>query len=387
MSRPRFNPAITSLGAPPIPHVQKAARAYDGSRGPLIDLSQAVPGYAPPALLLDALCTKAGDPAWLGYGEIEGEPVLRAAYARDLELTHGSSLTADNVMITSGCNQAFVTAVLSIASAGESVMLINPWYFNHQSTLTMFGIHTTYVTVDASSHFLPEPEALVAALTPETRAIAIVSPNNPTGAVYPADLLRKLLQLCIAQDIWLILDETYQDFLPVNHGQAHDLFDEDFENHLIVISSFSKSYCIPGHRLGVVVAGTSIISQMIKIMDNLQICAPRAAQAALAKCMPELGIWRAGNREEINRRAATLVTVMDALPEWRIDAMGAYFAYVQHPWVDESSIAVAERLARDYGVVTLPGEFFGPGQERYLRVAFANVVSEVIVLLPDRLSS
>ncbi len=78
---------------------------------------------------------------------------------------------------------------------------------------------------------------------------------------------------------------------------------------------------------------------------------------------------------------------MDALPEWRIDAMGAYFAYVQHPWADESSINVAEQLARDYGVVTLPGEFFGPGQERYLRVAFANVVSEVIALLPERLSA
>ncbi len=387
MSRQLFNPNITSLGDPPIPHVQKAARAYDGSRGPLIDLSQAVPGYAPPSLLLEALSTKAGDPAWLGYGEIEGEPVLRAAYAGDLEQTHGSTLSADNVMITAGCNQAFVTAVLSIASPGESVMLINPWYFNHQSTLTMFGIQTTHVTVDASSGFLPDPEILAAALTPDVRAIAIVSPNNPTGAVYPAELLHRLFKLCVAHDIWLILDETYQDFLPVGHGQAHDLFNEAFEDHLIVVSSFSKSYCIPGHRLGVVVAGTSTIRQMVKIMDNLQICAPRAAQAALAKCMPELGIWRAGNREEINRRAAALVSAMDTLPEWRIDAMGAYFAYVQHPWADESSINVAEQLARDYGVVTLPGEFFGPGQERYLRVAFANVVSEVIALLPERLSA
>ena len=229
---------------------RRAARAYAGSRGPLIDLSQAVPGYAPPALLLDALSTKAGDPAWLGYGDIEGEPVLRAAYARDLEQTHGSSLTADNVMITAGCNQAFVTAVLSIASPGESVMLINPWYFNHQSTLTMFGIHTRHVTVDASSGFLPEPEKLAEALTPDVRAIAIVSPNNPTGAVYPAELLHRLFQLCVANDIWLILDETYQDFLPAGHGQAHELFTEAFEDHLIVVSSFSKSYCIPGHRLG-----------------------------------------------------------------------------------------------------------------------------------------
>jgi aspartate/methionine/tyrosine aminotransferase len=126
---------------------------------------------------------------------------------------------------------------------------------------------------------------------------------------------------------------------------------------------------------------------MVKIMDNLQICAPRAAQAALAQCLPDLGTWRADNRSEINHRAATLVTAMEALPEWRIDAMGAYFAYVHHPWAGESSFQVAERLAREYGVLTLPGEFFGPAQDRYLRVAFANVASEVIAQLPGRLST
>ncbi|ASJ74919.1 aminotransferase [Granulosicoccus antarcticus] len=387
MSRQLFNPNIMNLGVPPIPHVQRAARAYDKSLGPLIDLSQAVPDYPPPASLLEALSTKAGDPAWLGYGEIEGEPVLRAAYARDLEQTHGSRLTADNVMITSGCNQAFMTAIMSIAAPGESVMLINPWYFNHQSTLSMLGINTAHVSVDASTGFLPDPDKLAAALTPDVRAIAIVSPNNPTGAAYPAELLHQIYQLCVKHDIWMILDETYQDFLPAEHGQAHDLFNENFDNHLIVLSSFSKSYCIPGHRLGVAVAGTEVLQQMVKIMDNLQICAPRAAQAALAKCMPELTNWRADNRDQINQRAATLISAMDKLPGWRIDAMGAYFAYVQHPWTNESSFDVAERLARELGVVTLPGEFFGPGQERYLRVAFANVVSEVIALLPERLSA
>lgn len=386
MSRQLFNSNITNLGAPPIPLVQRAARAYDKSLGPLIDLSQAVPDYPPPAFLLDALSTKAGDPAWLGYGDIEGEPVLRAAYARDLENTHGSRLTADNVMITAGCNQAFVAAVLSIAAPGESVMLIEPLYFNHQSTLSMLGIHTTHASVDASTGFLPDPAKLEAFLTPDVRALAIVSPNNPTGAAYPPELLHELFQLCVRRGIWMILDETYQDFLPDGHGRAHSLFNENFEEHLIVLSSFSKSYCIPGHRLGAAVAGSAILQQMVKVMDNLQICAPRAAQAALAKCMPELVAWREGNREEINRRAATLVTAMDSLPGWRIDAMGAYFAYVQHPWADTPSFDVAERLARELGVVTLPGEFFGAGQERYLRVAFANVVSDVIALLPERLA-
>lgn len=383
---PLINQNVKKLDAPPIPRIQQAAKGYGKEHGELIDLSQAVPGYSPPEALLNALSQSAGDRAYLGYGDIEGEPILRQAYAEDIEYTHETTVASEQVMITSGCNQAFVTAALTVAGSGQSILLINPWYFNHESTLAMFGIRTASFLVDASSGFLPDPIELANAITPDVRAIAIVSPNNPTGAVYPPSLLKSLFELCVARGIWMILDETYQDFLPEAHGQAHDLFSEDFGNHLIVVSSFSKSYCIPGHRLGVVITGQSAIQQMAKVMDNLQICAPRAPQAALAKCMSELKLWRANNRIEINRRALTLSSAMSMLPDWQIDAKGAYFAYVRHPWPEQSSLSVAERLARELGVVTLPGEFFGPDQGRYLRVAFANVVSDVLATLPRRLS-
>lgn len=385
MAAQLFNQNIAKLGAPPIPRVQRAAKAYSGEHGELIDLSQAVPGYSPPEALLDALRQCSADRRWLGYGDIEGEPVLRKAYAEGLEHTHAAAVSPDQVMITSGCNQAFVIAAITVATAGESILLINPWYFNHESTLSMFGIRTASFSVDASTGYLPDSAELAKALTPDIKGIAIVSPNNPTGAVYPASLIKSLYELCVSKGIWLILDETYQEFLPEEHGQAHDLFNETFDNHLIVVSSFSKSYCIPGHRLGAVVAGRSTIEQMAKVMDNLQICAPRAPQAALAQCMGELKQWRASNRIEINRRAAVLLSAMSLLGEWKLDAIGAYFAYVQHPWPARSSLDVAERLAQEFGIVTLPGEFFGPEQHRHLRIAFANVESDVIASLPERL--
>jgi len=90
-------------------------------------LSQAVPGYRAPELMLKALGAAASDPTNLGYGDIEGEPVLCRAYSHDLEYTHRSIVPTDQIMITSGCNQAFVTAVLAVASPGESVLLVSPW--------------------------------------------------------------------------------------------------------------------------------------------------------------------------------------------------------------------------------------------------------------------
>jgi aspartate/methionine/tyrosine aminotransferase len=205
------------------------------------------------------------------------------------------------------------------------------------------------------------------------KALTLVSPNNPTGAVYPQELLGQIYALCRANGTWLILDETYRDFLP-NAGDApHGLFGEaDWPSHLIQLYSFSKSFCIPGHRLGAIVAGADMVSNIAKVMDNLQICATRAPQVAVARALAPLEAWRNDNRKEIARRAAALRSVMAGVDGWRVEAVGAYFAFVRHPFDGISSVTVAERLAKSLGIVTLPGIFFGEGQEAFLRFAFAN---------------
>src|SRR5690606_30688478 len=126
--------------------------------------------------------------------------------------------------------------------------------------------------------------------------------------------------------------------------------------------------------------------QIAKIMDNLQICAPRAAQAAVARALPMLTGWRESNRQEIMHRAEALEAVMETLPNWHMDAIGAYFAFVRHPFPSLDSAEVAERLAKQAGVVCIPGMYFGEGQEQYLRFAFANADVPTIELLADRLA-
>jgi len=141
MKLPQFNSHIATLDAPPIPRIVQAAESYTGDKGPVIDLSQAVPGHPPPDVLLEALAAASSNIANLGYGDIEGEPALRQAYAEDLAYTHGSAVASEQVMITAGCNQAFVAAVLTVASPEQSILMVTPWYFNHSSTLAMFGIN------------------------------------------------------------------------------------------------------------------------------------------------------------------------------------------------------------------------------------------------------
>lgn len=372
---------------PPIPSVQGWARAYDGACGPLIDLSQAVPGYPPHPDLLGWLAEAAGSPSLAGYGEIEGDPSLRAAYAAHVAGLYDAPVAAGNIHLTAGCNQAFVAALLAVAGAGDTLVMTNPCYFNHETTLAMLGVRSRSVECRAENGFVPAVEDVAAALD-GAKALALVTPNNPTGAVYPPGLLADIFALCREQGVWLILDETYRDFLAPGAGRPHSLFGiAGWQDNLIQLYSFSKSFCIPGHRLGAVTAGEATVAQIAKVMDNLQICAPRPPQQSVAKGLPTLGHWREGNRLEIEHRAAAMRAAFAGLTGWQLEAIGAYFAFVRHPFADQSSSAVAERLARDFGVVTIPGSYFGHGLERYLRVAFANVDAGQIGELAGRLES
>jgi aspartate/methionine/tyrosine aminotransferase len=382
-----FNPLISRLSPPPIPSVLAWAAAYDGAKGPLIDLSQAVPGYPPHPDMLAWLAEMAGSRTYTGYGAIEGEDVLRAAYAAHVSELYGATVTAANIHITSGANQAFMCLAMAVAGYGDTIAMTNPFYFNQDTTLAMLGIKSTLIACDPERSFLPDIDAVKAALVPGVKALVLVTPNNPTGAVYPPALLREIFMLCRQNGTWLILDETYRDFLDEGSGAPHDLLSiPSWEDNLALTYSFSKSYCIPGHRLGAITAGEAVVDQVAKIMDNLQICAPRAPQAAVAKAIPALADWRKDNRAEITTRVEALKDVMSRLPQWGLQAIGAYFAYISHPFGDVASELVSEKLAKEAGVVCLPGVYFGEGQQKYLRFAFANADAPTIRKLEARLA-
>ncbi|SOE16520.1 hypothetical protein SAMN05877838_1389 [Hoeflea halophila] len=388
MPRARINPLVETLSAPPIPEVQAWKHDYDGRLGPLLDLSQAVPGYPPHPDMLGWLGEAAGSVAMAGYGDIEGEHELREAYAAWVSDIYAADIKQSNVHVTSGCNQAFMAAMMAIAGPGDRVLLTNPCYFNHETTLKMSGIGVDYVDCRAEDGFLPTVAAVEAMIGENVRSLAVVTPNNPTGATYPGGLLQQLLELCRARGIWLIVDETYRDFLPLDAGAPHGLFGvQDWQDNLIGLYSFSKSFCIPGHRVGAVTASEAVVDQIAKVMDNLQICAPRPPQAALAKAISALGEWRRANTLEIAGRAAALRDVMAEAAGWEITALGAYFAFVRHPFSELSAYDAAHRLAREAGVITIPGSFFGQGLEGYLRVAFANADVATIRQLGSRFSA
>lgn len=380
-----LSPRIRATQTPPIPSVRAWAARYAGGAGPVLDLTQAVPGYPPHPDLLAKLAEAAGSRAAAGYGPIDGEPALRAALAGDISRFYGATVETGDVAITSGGNLAFTMAMTTLAGQGEAVMLPSPWYFNHRMALTALGIPCIPLDCRAEDGFIPDPDRAAAQMA-GVRVIVLVTPNNPTGAVYPPGVIARFADLARAHGAWLVLDETYRDFLSAEQSPPHALFaDPAWRDNVLHLYSFSKAYCVPGHRVAAIVSGASFRAELMKALDTMQICAPRAAQTALAWGVDALRDWRDGNRAIMAGRAETFRRAAGQLPGWRLDALGAYFAYLRLPEDAPDAIAMAETLAVERGLLGLPGPFFGPGQDRYLRLAFANAEDSVIAAVPSRL--
>ena len=384
---------LFDTSTPPISEAYDWAAAYTGAGGPLINMAQAAPSTPPDARLLAKFGEAAADPEGARYGSIYGDMPLREAYAAELSRIYGGPFEAEEVGITSGCNMAFFTVALSLAMASEAILIPAPWYFNHQMSLTLLGIEPRVLPTAAANGFVPDVATAEALIDSKVKAILLVTPNNPTGAVYPPATVAAFADLCRRKGIWLILDETYRDFLPEGRDRPHEAFaDPAARANIIQLYSFSKAFAMPGHRLGAIMAPKPAIAEMAKAFDTIQICPPRPGQTAVTWALTGLDAWRAGNRVEINRRGAAFraamakTNVQSNHEKWEVASVGAYFAYLRHPFQGVPSWKVARELAMTRGVLALPGSYFGPAQDDHMRFAFANVGVETIAELPERLA-
>ncbi|MDV7141872.1 aminotransferase [Tropicimonas sp. TH_r6] len=390
MSLP-LNPAMQATDVSPVPEAGRwiAGRTFPADR-PLINVSQAAPVAPPPEPLRRAMAEALmQEPASHLYGPDLGLPALRAALSEQVSAQYGGTIRPEQTAITSGCNQAFAAAIATLAGPGDEVLLPIPWYFNHKMWLDMSSIRT--VPLPTGPDLLPDPKVAATLIGPRTRAIALVTPNNPAGVEYPPERVAAFAELARSRGLALVVDETYRDFHS-RDGAPHPLFeDPDWDETLIRLYSFSKSYRLTGHRVGALMSSPARLAEVEKFIDTVTICPSQIGQRAALLGIQTLGDWLAGERREILARRASIEAGFPKLAEqgWCLKGCGAYFAYVEHPFA-LSSDALAKALVEEASVLCLPGTMFEPkgatSGRRHLRLAYANIDADGIETLFDRLA-
>ena len=358
---------------------------------PIIDVSQAAPTEPPPEKMLKFMADKVlSDNAVNTYGPVLGLDELRESLARQWSRQYNGKVSKKNVAITSGCNQAFCASIATFTSENDEVIIPTPWYFNHHMWLQMAGVKT--VPLETDSNMVPIFEKAEVLITDRTRAIVLVSPNNPSGSIYSNELLQKFYKLCSSNNIRLILDETYKDFHP-NVSQPHKLFENtEWHQTLTILYSFSKAYRMTGHRVGALLTSYENLLEVEKVLDTFTVCPPQLGQYAANWSLANLDSWKSDRRTEILERAKHFSIKFEPLSAagWSLRGCGAYFAFVDHPF-KEGSETLAPLILRDQGILLMPGTMFYPKYDlhgpRTFRIAFANIDKNKITTLLERLKN
>ena len=357
---------------------------------PLIDVSQAAPSNSPPKAMRYAMAdyVKKVPQAHL-YGPILGTPELRIQLAHHWSKTYFCDVGQDRVAITSGCNQAFCAAISVLADDGDNIIMPAPWYFNHKMWLDMAGVKT--VPLACGSDMLPSLDEAEKLIGIKTRAICLISPNNPAGVEYPKALLDAFYKLAKKRNIALILDETYKDFHSDPQNPHSLLRNHDWDETLIQLYSFSKSFRLTGHRVGAMIASKRRIQEIEKFLDTVTICPSQVGQFAALWGLENLGDWLIEQNNEICLRRDHLKSHFHTIGNqgWKMLGSGAYFAYFEYPY-EIKGMELAKRLTRETAILCLPGDMFAPKDmpqaKRHLRIAFANINCTDIENLLNRLS-
>lgn len=363
---------MSAVLTPVIPVVGELIAQTPGT----ITLGQGVVAYGPPPSCSEAARRFFDDPENHKYKAVQGIPPLVERFARKLDVENGVVVGPERaIVVTAGGNMAFLNAVLAITDPGDEIVLLAPYYFNHHMAITMAGCRPVVVPTDAA--YQPILPGIAAAIGPRTRAVVTISPNNPTGAVYPAATLRAINQLCRERDVFHIHDQAYEYF---DHSGLPALSPASLPGsaeHTISLFSLSKAYGFASWRIGAMVIPSALLLSVKKIQDTNLICPPvmsqLAACAALdagrAYCAPFVA--ELARTREVFRRALGRVADLADVP----DAPGAFYCFVRvRAAIDP--MRLVERLVREHKVAVMPGSAFGIDDVCAVRLSFGALAPE-----------
>jgi hypothetical protein len=332
------SPHIERVHFPPISEVRGwiAGRTFPPEL-PLIDLCQAIPDYPPAPQLTDHLKPLLDDPLTSRYSPDEGLLEAREAVCAWYARRYGAGPRPAEVCLTIGASQAFWLAMVVLCRAGEEVVVQLPAYFDHPMALEALGICPVYAPFDEAAGGVPDPGRLERLITPRTRAILLVTPSNPTGAVIPPETVTRLFEVARRRNVALVLDETYNAFLP-GGAAPHDLFlDPAWRDHFVHLASFGKTLALTGYRAGALVASEGFIRHALKVQDTMAVCQPRLTQHAVRFGCEHLDAWVAANAEMMQGRHDRFRAEFQKPGNpFHLSVSGAFFAWVRHPFAGKT---------------------------------------------------
>jgi aspartate/methionine/tyrosine aminotransferase len=339
------------------------------SRSDVIALGRGDPDFHTPAHIVES-AKAALDANAHHYTGPTGLPQLRAAIAADLKASYGLDYTADEIVVTAGVQESIMLCMLALCAPGDEVLITSPRFTTYDTAVHLCGGVPVPVPTFEKDDFALDVAEIEARITPRTRMFVLVSPNNPTGAVTPPDVIRKIADLAIKHDILIIADEIYAKMIyaPNEHLSIATL--PGMKERTITLNGFSKTYAMTGWRVGYLAAPLDFVEKVTEPRHTLSINTCTVSQHAALAALT-------GPQEPLTAMLADYAARRD----WLMPALtaagftyghpgGAFYIYTNISSTGMPAPEFCERLLRETGVMLFPGTMFGDDSTEYIRISY-----------------
>ncbi|MCA6214126.1 pyridoxal phosphate-dependent aminotransferase [Thermococcus bergensis] len=311
----------------------------------------------------------------MNYTENNGLYELRSAIAEYYKERHGVKIEPENVVVTIGAMEGLFLSLLLILDAGDKILLPDPGYPNYTSESILVGAEPIYYSLDSNFH--PNISD-IATQAKKSKALIINTPNNPTGAVYPKNVLKEIAEIAKENSLVVISDETYENIIFEKKHHTMLKFD-DIRDNLIVVNSFSKSVAITGLRLGFIILPDGLSEITSKIQENIIASPPAMIQKAAVSLLENYKKITRKVTQKLKKNKDALLKKLHKLPKISYaPPKGGFYLFLNVSEYYSSSYKFAMDLIRAKRVAVTPGIGFGKNGEGYVRISYSSSYEEVL---------
>ena len=360
--------------------VDAKAKAMKADGENVIGFGAGEPDFATPAHIVEAAVAACADPKNHRYSPAGGLPELKAAIAEKTMRDSGFRCEASQVLVTNGGKHAVYTAFAALLDPGDEVILPAPYWTTYPEAISLAGGVPVVVDTDAESGFQVTVEQLDDALTDRTKVLLFVSPDNPSGSVYPPDAVKAIGEWAVEKGIWVITDEIYEHLTYGDHEfVSMPTVVPELAEQCLIVNGVAKTYAMTGWRVGWMIGPQDVVKASTNFQShatsNVANVSQRAALAAVAGPLDDVYAMR----EAFARRAAMLHRKLNAIEGvTALEPQGAFYAYpdlrglLNRPIAGTTAtntLELADIILDEAKVAFVPGEAFGLGG--YGRFSFA----------------
>ena len=332
------------------------------------------PGFPTPRHIQKA-SIRAMEEGFTKYTANPGFLSLRETILRKARKDNGIEAELEQIAVTPGSVFALASALITVAESGDEVLIPDPGWPNYNMQAIILGLKAVLYPLRQENGFQPVIEEIESLIGPQTRAIIVNSPSNPTGAVFSKESTQAIVDMAHRHDIYLISDEAYEAI--IYEGQHHSPAAFDPDDRVITVNTVSKTYAMTGWQIGYYIAPIEIASEMHKVLEpfvvNATSISQKAAEAALngpQECVREMV-------DAYKQRRDMIVEFLQGEGFAFFIPQGAFYLMLSISKADMDSYSFAKELVQKTGVAVAPGRTFGPNSDNYIRISFCAELDEL----------